>query len=148
MGCQLKRNEFLVFALTGRIICGDTIATKGAQPKCRKPHCYLIFSKLNEIESTIMFTFHWSELLVVGLCGLVLFFGLALVMLRRRNEVLQKFLTPEEPDLEKDFFRVRSPKQEVAVQEKTLQEETAESESSQTAASPSEETAHWGTENV
>ena len=86
--------------------------------------------------------------MVVGVCGLVLFFGLALVMLRRRNEVLQKFLTPEEPDLEKDFFRVRNPKQEATVQENTPQEKTAESESSETAERPSEETARWGTENV
>jgi LPXTG-motif cell wall-anchored protein len=58
-----------------------------------------------------MFTFHWSELLVVIVGGLGLLLGLALVMLRRRNEVLQKFLTPEEPNLEEEFFRVPKPKQ-------------------------------------
>jgi len=57
-----------------------------------------------------MFTFHWSELLVIVLGGLALFFGLALLMLRRRNEILQDFLTPEEPNLEVDFFGAREPK--------------------------------------
>ena len=54
-----------------------------------------------------MFTFHWSELLVVVIGGLILLLGLALLVLRRRNEVLQDFLTPEEPNLEEEFFRVR-----------------------------------------
>ena len=55
-----------------------------------------------------MFTFHWGELLVVVVGGLVLLLGLAFLALRRRNEVLQDFLTPDEPDLEEEFFRVRS----------------------------------------
>jgi hypothetical protein len=71
-----------------------------------------------------MFTFHWSELLVIVLGGLVLFLGLALVMLRRRNEILQDFLTPDEPDLEEEFFRVRTPKQT----EPPTEEDTADSE--------------------
>ena len=87
-----------------------------------------------------MFTFHWSELLIVGVCGLVLFFGLAMLMLRRRNEVLQKFLTPEEPDLEEEFFRVRAPKRS-----EPSQEEIAREESSETAEVPGENTAQWGT---
>jgi uncharacterized membrane protein len=58
-----------------------------------------------------MFTFHWSELLVVVIGGLVMFLGLALVMLRRRNEILQDFLTPEDLNLEEEFFRVRTPRQ-------------------------------------
>ena len=72
-----------------------------------------------------MFTFHWSELLVIILGGIVLFFGLAFLMLRRRNEVLQDFLTPEEPDLEQEFFRVRSlkpPETEVAPPEESADE--------------------------
>lgn len=68
-----------------------------------------------------MFTFHWSELLVVVVCGLVLFVGLALLMLRRRNEILQNFLTPEEPNIEEEFFRTR--RQE---QKETLPEDVAE----------------------
>ena len=38
----------------------------------------------------------------------MLLLGLAFLALRRRNEVLQDFLTPDEPDLEEEFFRVRS----------------------------------------
>lgn len=56
-----------------------------------------------------MFTFHWSEVLVVVVSGLILFFGLALLILRRRNEILQMFLTPEDPDIEEEFIRLHSP---------------------------------------
>ena len=71
-----------------------------------------------------MFTFHWSELLVIVIGGLVLLLGLALIMLRRRNEILQDFLTPEDPNLEEEFFRVRVPKQKEPPPEET----TADSE--------------------
>ena len=70
-----------------------------------------------------MFTFHWSELLVVVIGGLVLFIGLVLLVLRRRNEVLQDFLTPEEPNLEEEFFRARK-----LQQEKTSPEQDTETE--------------------
>ena len=83
-----------------------------------------------------MFTFHWSELLVVVLGGLVLFFGLALVMLRRRNEILKKWLTPEDPDLEEEFFRVR----QVSPEETPPEEETAEEGANET----EEPVAQWG----
>ena len=90
-----------------------------------------------------MFTFHWSELLVVVLGGIVLFIGLALLMLRRRNEVLQLFLTPEEPDLEEEFFRVHAPEEEEEQEEMTL-EVIAESENEQEP-SPNAENVSWGT---
>jgi len=89
-----------------------------------------------------MFTFHWIELLVVIVCGLVLFLGLAFLMLRRRNELLQTFLTPEEPNLEEEFFRVRPPKQEEPPPEE-IAEETAEPEAE--ASEATEGTANWGT---
>ena len=88
-----------------------------------------------------MFTFHWSALLVVVLGGLALFFGLALLMLRRRMELLQDLLTPEEPDLEEDFFRVRETKQAETEPEDTL----AEPEVSEAA---EEETVRWGIPNA
>ena len=89
----------------------------------------------------MQFTFHWSELLVVVLGGLILFFGLALLMLRRRNEMLQNFLTPEEPDLEQEFFRVREVKQE-----KTPPEEiVAEPETDETNENTEKDTVRWGT---
>ena len=68
--------------------------------------------------------------MVIVLGGLLLLFGLAFLMLRRRNEMLQNFLTPEEPDLEQEFFRVRSPKQEETqsedIAEQTETQETGE----------------------
>jgi|GEM_PF-1850428 len=83
-----------------------------------------------------MFAFHWSELLVVVLGGLVLFVGLALVMLRRRNEILKKWLTPEDPDLEEEFFRVRQvPPEEILPEEETADEKDNETE---------EPAAQWG----
>ena len=85
-------------------------------------------------------TFHWSELLVVVVCGLALFLGLAFLMLRRRNEILQDFLTPEEPHLEEEFFRVRR-----SQSEKTSEEDVVEPETNEAAEVPNEETARWGT---
>jgi hypothetical protein len=84
-------------------------------------------------------TFHWSELLVVVVCGLALFLGLAFLMLRRRNEILQKFLTPEEPDIEEEFFRVRAPKQE-----ETPLEAPTESEADEAAEESDAEPPRWG----
>ena len=85
-------------------------------------------------------TFHWIELLVVIVGGLVLFFGLALLVLRRRSEVLQTFLTPDEPNLEAEFFRVREKPQE------ELPEEEAEAEPSEVENVPDENVVQWGTQ--
>lgn len=49
--------------------------------------------------------------MVVVIGGLALFFGLALLVLRRQSEVLQEFLTPPDADLEEEFFRARTPPQ-------------------------------------
>ena len=54
-----------------------------------------------------MFTFQFLDFLIVLTGGLILFAGLTLLALRRRSEVLREFLTPEEPDIEKEFFRRR-----------------------------------------
>jgi len=88
-----------------------------------------------------MFTFYWSELLVIVIGGLALLFGLALLMLRRRNEMLQTFLTPDSPDIEQEFFRVP-----ISEQEQTPPEETvvAEQEVAEPEAVP-EDTVQWGT---
>ena len=88
-----------------------------------------------------MFTFHWSELLVVAVCGLALLIGLAFLMLRRRNEMLQTFLTPEEPNLEEEFFRVRAPEQEEIPPEDAAESETDEAGEE---ASGGEKSAQWG----
>ena len=84
-----------------------------------------------------MFKFHWSELLVVAVCSIVLFLGLALLMLRRRNEILQQFLTPDEPNIEEEFFRVRTVEPEEMPAEDVV-EEIEEI--------PEEEIVHWGTQ--
>jgi len=86
-----------------------------------------------------MFTFHWSELLVVIVGGLVLLFGLALLMLRRRQEILEKFLTPEDSNLEEDFFRVREPTIKAPPEEENTGTETSDA-----AEALQEETAQWG----
>ena len=86
-----------------------------------------------------MFTFHWSELLVVIIGGLLLFLGLALVMLRRRNEVLQRFLTPEDPNLEEEFFRVRQRPLDMLPEEEEDWEEEEEMEEA-----PEHEVVQWG----
>ena len=85
-----------------------------------------------------MFTFHWSELLVIVIGGLILLLGLALLVLRRRNEVLQDFLTPEEPNLEEEFFRIR----EVQRDEVPTEEEADEAETVEEA---DENAVQWGT---
>ncbi|MDR3234816.1 MAG: hypothetical protein LBT46_14340 [Planctomycetaceae bacterium] len=69
-----------------------------------------------------MFTFHWTELLVVALGGILLLISVAVLMLRRRNEILQEFLTPEEPELEDNFFQT-SEKPAVAAEPETVDEE-------------------------
>lgn len=89
-----------------------------------------------------MFTFHWMELLVILFVGLVLLLGLALLMLRRRNEMLQTFLTPETPSIEQEFFRVRD---ESAEKQTPEEEDVAEPEAAHTEPiAESEETVHWG----
>lgn len=80
--------------------------------------------------------------MVIVVCGLALFLGLAFLMLRRRNEILQKFLTPEEPNLEEEFFRVRPPKQEKILPEDVTEAETSETE---TEKASDEEASRWGT---
>ena len=85
-----------------------------------------------------MFTFHWSELLVIVIGGLILLLGLALLVLRRRNEVLQEFLTPEESHLEEEFFRVK----EIPREEIPLEEEVPEAE---TDVVTEQNTVRWGT---
>ena len=77
--------------------------------------------------------------MVVVIGGLVLFLGLALLVLRRRNEVLQDFLTPDEPNLEEEFFRIRK----VQLPEKP-EEGEAEAEVPE---KPNEETVQWGDAN-
>lgn len=56
-----------------------------------------------------MFTFQPIELLIVLIAGFILLAGLSLLALRRRNEILRNFLTPDEREIETEFFRRREP---------------------------------------
>ncbi len=59
-----------------------------------------------------MFSWAFLQFLIVLLVSLVLFCGMALLALRRRNEILQEFLTPDNPNIEQEFFKKRPPKEE------------------------------------
>lgn len=74
-----------------------------------------------------MLTFQPIELLIVLFAGLALVSGLSFLILRRRDEILQNFLTPEEPDIEQEFFK-RKPVEESAIPEEILEEEEKEKE--------------------
>ena len=92
-----------------------------------------------------MFTFHWSELLVVVISGLILLLGLALVMLRRRNEIMQVFLTPDDSHIEEDFFRIREAEQKEPPTD--TEKESSDVEKPEGVENvPEENTAQWGTE--
>lgn len=54
-----------------------------------------------------MFSYLTVELLVVVMAALLTLVGLSLLALRRRNEILQDYLTPEEHDIEQEFFKKR-----------------------------------------
>jgi hypothetical protein len=53
-----------------------------------------------------MLTFRLIDLLIVLLVGVVLLSGLSLLILRRRDEILQDYLTPPDgQEIEQEFFR-------------------------------------------
>lgn len=54
-----------------------------------------------------MLTFSTTDLVIVLIAGFILLVGLSFLALRRRDEMLQDFLTPEEPDIETEFFKKR-----------------------------------------
>ncbi|MDR2346085.1 MAG: twin-arginine translocase TatA/TatE family subunit [Planctomycetaceae bacterium] len=61
-----------------------------------------------------MFTFSLIELLIIFVTAIVLFGGLIIFSLRRRSEILQDILTPEEPNLATEFFKKRVELEEAA----------------------------------
>ena len=61
-------------------------------------------------------------------------------MLRRRNEVLQDFLTPDEPSLEEEFFRVKQKPQEEKPEDSAAAEEPSEMTEM-----PDDNAVQWGT---
>ncbi|MDR3199023.1 MAG: hypothetical protein LBU34_14245 [Planctomycetaceae bacterium] len=69
-----------------------------------------------------MFTFRLIELLIILFASLVLISGLSFLILRRRDEILQEFLTPDEPDIEREFFK-RKPVQEPEIEQEEVREE-------------------------
>ena len=85
-----------------------------------------------------LFTFQFLDILIVFVGGLILFAGLTFFALKRRNEILRDFLTPEEPDIEQEFFKLKEkPKPDA----EPIEEQPVEPESNDTAI---EETG-WGT---
>jgi hypothetical protein len=70
-----------------------------------------------------VFTFQPLELLIVFVACLALIFGLSFLILRRRDEIIQDFLTPEEPNIEQEFFK-RKPVEEPVASEEVPEEAT------------------------
>ena len=84
-----------------------------------------------------MFSFQTLELLIIVAAGLLLFGGLVLLALRRRNEILQDFLTPHEQDIEQEFFKKRPVREAPPKEEKVEEIEPSEDDPMQNAS--------WGT---
>jgi hypothetical protein len=68
-----------------------------------------------------VFTFQPIDLLIVIFAGVVLVSGLSFLILRRRDEMLRDFLTPEEPNIEQEFFK-RKPAKEPTKPDETNEE--------------------------
>ncbi|MDR1926027.1 MAG: hypothetical protein LBQ66_16790 [Planctomycetaceae bacterium] len=73
-----------------------------------------------------MFTFQLVEVLVILFAAVILIGGLALFVIRRRNEILQDFFTPEEPELADEFFKKRPAA--VADEDKEVTDNNAQSD--------------------
>lgn len=71
-----------------------------------------------------MFTFQPIDLLLVLVAGLLLVAGLSLLSLRRRNEILQDFLTPDETGIDVEFLKRKEPVVEQPVEEAEESNET------------------------
>lgn len=72
-----------------------------------------------------MFTFSTIDLIIVSVAGFILLIGLSYLALRRRDEILQDFLTSEEPNIEAEFFKKR-PVAEKEAEEVVREEEKPE----------------------
>lgn len=84
-----------------------------------------------------MSTIHPIEIWIVFGFAVLLLFGICFFAIRRRNEILQEFLTPEEPDIEAIFFKKRP--------EKPVKEESVTTDVS-TSETPEEVSSVWGDE--
>jgi hypothetical protein len=78
-----------------------------------------------------VFTFTLIEFLIIFVSALVLVVGLAMFALRRRGEILQDFLTPEEPNLATEFFKkrpelVESPEEGLPAEQQNEEEQIGE----------------------
>ncbi len=82
-----------------------------------------------------MLTFQTTDLLVVLIAGVLLTVGLSYLALRRRNEILQDYLTPNEPDIDREFFK-KHPAPEA--------DETDQAEEQPDIEASNEENAAWG----
>ena len=80
--------------------------------------------------------------LIIFAGGLLLLAGLTLLALQRRNEILRELLTPEEPEIEKEFFKRR---QKIEAEQPSNEEPSTENTSEPPT---SDETSAWGTAEV
>lgn len=85
-----------------------------------------------------MLTFQPIDLLLVAIAGLVLIAGLTFLALRRRNEILQDFLTPEEPNIEEEFFKKRVVAEKAPEEERPVEPEQKDSDDGVSWGTPAE----------
>jgi len=84
-----------------------------------------------------LFSSPFLDILIFFVAGLILFVGLTWLALRRRNEILQDYLTPEEPDIEQEFFRRREkPKADESTAEEPPNDAESESAADETGWGP------------
>ncbi|MGL4593552.1 MAG: hypothetical protein ACRCUY_02345 [Thermoguttaceae bacterium] len=70
-----------------------------------------------------MFTFSLLELAIILLGWIVMIFGLTFFALRRRDEILQDFLVPNDTNIDQEFFRAHNvPEAAPEVKEESVHE--------------------------
>ncbi len=86
-----------------------------------------------------LFTFQPIDFVIILVTGLILVIGLSMIALRRRNEILRDYLTPDEKDIEEQFFRRRVVRPVAEKKKKATPEATEE------APPENEVSSEWGT---
>ncbi|MDR2171162.1 MAG: hypothetical protein LBP59_13545 [Planctomycetaceae bacterium] len=75
-----------------------------------------------------MFTFSLIEFIIIFVAAIVLLGGLVVFSMRRRSEILQDILTPEEPNLATEFFKKRPEVEKTIEKEPEQQEQQTDEE--------------------
>ncbi|MDR1053203.1 MAG: hypothetical protein LBL39_03420 [Planctomycetaceae bacterium] len=73
-----------------------------------------------------MFTFNFIEVLIIFIAAFVLLGGLVVFSIRRRSEILQEILTPEEPNLADEFFKKRPVIEEAPIDAPPVEQQSDE----------------------